>query len=155
MANVKVQGTQFYILDDTDTGNEVIELTGVTNPGSFDSSQSDIDITHLGSTAREKLAGLTEYSDASLEFNFDPADAGQTKMLALAASGASFRLLVAFADGSADPTYSGGYTLPADRTYRDIPIASVTVSETGGIDDIWRGTYNLKVSGAVTKVAKP
>lgn len=153
--SILTQGTQFYILDEADTGNEVIELCGITDPGSFDVSETDIETTNLKSTAREKVSGLKEYSDGSMSFNYIADDAGQQKMLALEASGASFRLLVAFSDGVADPTYAGSYTLPADRTYRDIPVASVTASETASTDDIWRGTYNIKVAGEITKVAKP
>ena len=58
-------------------GTTIGEVTGFSGPGG---SASIIDVSHLGSTRREKRMGLPDEGQLTLELNLVPADAGQIKL---------------------------------------------------------------------------
>ena len=57
------------------TMTRVGEITDFTGPGG---AAAIIDITHLGSTAKEKLPGLRDEGQLSMTLNFNATDTGQT-----------------------------------------------------------------------------
>ena len=74
---LKTQGTEIYLLDDTDTGNEVRKLGNITDLGEFGPVAGDIDVTNLDSTAKEYFSGLVDNGTITIGFNYDPADVSQ------------------------------------------------------------------------------
>lgn len=149
---IKTQGTRVFIYDSADTGNEVTEVIGVTDLGSFSSSKTSIPTTHLGSTQVDKVSGLTDNGTTSMAFNVDDTDAGQIKMRSLDTAGTQFRIFVCYSNGTEIPSYSGSLTVPTDRSYVDATV-TVTVTEQGSTDDIIRGSFEFDVS-AKTRVLK-
>lgn len=77
MTALKSEGVCLYI--DSEVGSPATrtligEVTDFTGPGG---SAAIIDVTHLKSTAKEKLVGLPDEGQLSMNLNLDPADAGQ------------------------------------------------------------------------------
>jgi len=56
------------------TDTKIGEVTDFTGPGG---AAAVIDITHLGSTAKEKMIGLRDEGQLSMTMNFVATDAGQ------------------------------------------------------------------------------
>ena len=77
MTALKSEGVCLYISDDTGSPSLRVligEVTDFTGPGG---SAAVIDVTHLKSTAKEKLIGLPDEGQISMNLNLDPADPGQ------------------------------------------------------------------------------
>lgn len=152
MATLKTQGTEVYILDSTDTGNEVRKIGQITNVGEFSPSTTEIETTDLDSTKKEFVNGLTDNGTITIQYNYDPQDSSQANLLSRQ-GGANVRFLIACSESSTDPTYSSGYTLPTDRTTFDFTAGVQNVGKGAQVDDIWRGSFTLRVSGEVTETA--
>lgn len=79
------QGYSAYTSGGTATAQtmtEVGECRGITS--AFDGEATDIDVTHLRSTAKEYLTGLPEFGNVSMNLWLPlTADVGQTKLRAL------------------------------------------------------------------------
>ncbi len=78
---IDLDSTDLTITDNTDaatmtpqTWTEIGEVTDFSGP---DGSASEIDVTHLQSTAKEFLMGLKDEGTYSLSINWVPDDAGQ------------------------------------------------------------------------------
>lgn len=128
MAAIDAQGTIITI--DSDVIGGVVSFAGL------DGEASDIDITNLASTAKEYRQGLQDFGNFSMELVRDPNDAGQATMMTNKASQAASTIVI---------------TLPDTVT---LNVATFTafvksISLAGGVDDIARGTANLKISGSV------
>lgn len=126
---IDAQGATFTINSQTVGG--IISFSG------FDGEASDIDITTLDSTAKEFRQGLQDFGNFSMEILRDPNDAGQAELLTQRAAQTSSTCVL---------------TLPDDVTLNRATftayVKSVTIS--GAVDDVARGTVNLKISGSVT-----
>jgi len=150
MAELKTQGTDFYILDAADTGSEVIKIVGITGFSGVGGTAGEIDITDLDSVAREFLPGLKDNGSISLNLKWEPDEASQVKLEELF-GGANVRFLVAGAEAATAPTFSGGsYTIPTDRTTLDFSAGVLQFQKDSETDNIWRATVSLRVSGAIT-----
>lgn len=125
---IDAQGTTFTINGQTVGG--IISFSG------FDGEASDIDITTLDSTAKEYRQGLQDFGNFSLEILRDPNDTGQAELLTQKAAQTSSTCVL---------------SLPDDVT---LNVATFTayvksVSIAGGVDDVARGTVNMKITGSV------
>lgn len=152
MAALKTQGTEIYILDDTDSGNEVRKIGQITGFSGVGGQAGEIDVTDMDSTAREFLAGLKDNGTVSINVNWDPQDASHTTLDALV-GGASKRIFIACSESATQPTYSAGYTLPTDRTTLDFTGSILSFSKDAETDNVWRGSLQIRVSGAITTTA--
>lgn len=151
MTVIKTQGTELYILDPTDTGNEVRKIGRVTGAGEFSTSTTEITTTNLDSTSVEKINGLTDNGTVTFQYDYDPQDGGQLSLMSRK-GGSNARFLLCLSESSTPPSYSGGnYVLPTDRTTLDFFAAVQSVDKGGNTDDIWRGSFTLSISGTVTE----
>ncbi|MBW0450844.1 phage tail tube protein [Paraburkholderia phenoliruptrix] len=135
---ISAQGSKFFI-DTAAEGAAQPTWTQVKNLKSFsgfDGSATEIDVTDLDSTAKEKRLGLMDNGSFSIDVNVNIADPGQAALKAAqkASSLESFKLQ--YPDGSAD-TF--------DASVKSFPIA-------GGTDAVLTATVSLTISGAVTTV---
>jgi hypothetical protein len=98
-------------------------------------SRGEIDVTHLGSTARETIAGLMDYGEIPISGNYIKADVGQAALLASQVSGAVATLEVDFTTEAEKATCS----------------AWVKSFKVGNIqpDGAYQFTAVLKVTGAI------
>lgn len=150
MAKVKTQGTELYLLDDTDSGNEVRKIGKITGFSGIGGEAGEIDVTDMDSVAREFLAALKDNGTVTVNFDYDPQDEAQQTMDALQ-GGDNKRFLLALSETDTQPTYGSDYTLPTDRTTFGFNAGVRSFQLDGNADDVWRGTTNLRVSGDITK----
>ena len=129
MAAIDAQGASFTF--NSQTVGQIQSFSG------FDGEAADIDITTLASTAKEFRQGLQDFGNFSMEILRDPNDVGQDEL---------------FTSKAAQSTQTCVLTLPDDvvlnRATFTAYVKSLTIS--GGVDDIVRGTVNLRITGAVT-----
>ena len=150
MAVLKTKGTEFYILDDTDTGNEVLKVGQVTSFNINDSDDPQINTTNFDSTRQEFVSGLPGELGSTIGLDFDPQNTAHVKIRDAREAGTTLRIFVASSESDTQPTFSAGFTLPTDRTTWDIPAARITSFDLDvSADDIWRGTTGIAFS-AVT-----
>lgn len=153
MATVKTQGTEFFILDATDTGNEVrkiAQITGFSGVGS--GSATEIDTTNFDSLAKEFVIGLRDNGSITINLDWDPAD-GSHETLNTLVGGANKRFIIGSSASAADPSYTSTFTIPTDRDTIDFQAGVVSFQLDAATDDVWRGTVELRVSGALTITA--
>jgi len=146
---LKTQGTEIWLLDATDSGNEVRKIGNITDIGEFGPSGGDIDVTNMDSTAMEYFAGLVDNGTVSISYNYDPANTTQQTLQALA-GGANKRFVIGCSDGTTDVTYTSTFVIPTDRTTFDFTANVQGMPKGASTNDVWRGTINLRVSGAIT-----
>ena len=81
----ETQGTRFFWSAST-TLSTAVEINEVQNWSGLGGTAPVIDVTHLGSTAREKMMGLRDPGELSLGLIYNATDAGQVALEADAAS---------------------------------------------------------------------
>ena len=128
MAAIDAQGTIFVFNSQT--------VGGIQTFAGFDGEAADIDITTLASTAKEFRQGLVDFGNFSLELLRDPNDVGQNEMLTAKAGQLTKTCIL---------------TLPDDVVLNvatfSAYVKSLTIS--GGVDDVVKGTANLRITGTV------
>ena len=129
---IETQGVVFKW--NTNTVGEIVSFTG---PGG---SASIIDITHLGSTRREKMMGIPDEGQFSFDVNLVPADTGQVALRADRASRTKRECILELTDDSVDPT-----TLTFDAYCLNFSIQ-------GAVDDKVQASVTLEITGEVTWV---
>lgn len=129
MAVINAQDTTFTFNGQTVGG--IISFSG------FDGEATDIDITTLASTAKEYRQGLQDFGNFSIELFRDQNDAGQAAISTALA---------------AQSTVTCVLTLPDDVALNVATFSAYAKSMdlTGSVDEVARGTVNMKVTGSVT-----
>jgi len=107
------------------------EVHDTDGPGG---SASVIDVTHLQSTAKEKMIGLMDEGQLSLSVNWVPGNAGQAALQTARSSRALKNIRLTYSDGTIQ-TFSA-YVL--------------NFSVAGAVDDKVSGSITLEISGVVT-----
>lgn len=152
---IRTQGTEIWVLDTTQSPGALIKLANISGYGDFGPQADDIITTNLDSTAVEKLAGLVDNGDATLQLNV--ADLESHRWLYdNCGNGERYYFCIGYSDGTADPTAPGGSEIvaPASRT-SDIFYASVkSFRQSVNTNDVLRATAALSISGAITKAWK-
>lgn len=154
MANtgLKVQGTEIWLLDAADSGSEVRKIGNITAIGDVGGSAGEIECTNFDSTSKEFLTGLKDNGSITISYNYDPQNAAQTTLKALE-GGANKRFVIGLSEAATDVTYTSVFVIPPDRTTFDFSAGVQSMTKGGALDDIWRGTITLRISGDVTEVA--
>lgn len=122
-------------VDTTTAGTPDTEVLGVRNYSGLDGEASEIDTTHLRSTAKEFDIGLQDFGGFTMEWLTDYSDPGQTALRDAQASGEKKTFSVTFTDGSV-ATFEA-YVKNAQRL-------------SGGVDATVDGGATLRITGAVT-----
>ena len=130
MASIQAQGTTFTFADGVPVAQTV---AGIQSFSGFDGESTEIDITTLASTAKEFDVGLEDFGSLSLEVIYDPSDAGQAAILAAKTAAATRECVLTLSSG--------------DIATFDVIVKSF--SNAGGVDDVIKGTVNLRITGAV------
>lgn len=76
---IESQGSILYWSTTTSLSTNIAvgEVTGFNGPTG---SANAIDVTHLLSTAKEKMMGLRDEGQITLDLNYSPSNSGQTKL---------------------------------------------------------------------------
>lgn len=131
---LKSQGALFEVDDGSAVFNAVGEVIDIQGPGG---DATEINTTHLSSTAQEFVMGLPDNGTVTLTCNLDPADTdGQVRMRDLRDSQALNPFRITLTDSPASTISFSGYVLG-----QTVNIAT---------DDRIQTTFNVRVSGAVT-----
>lgn len=131
---IDAQGTTIEI-DDLTEGTPDVEIGKVKSFSGFDGEASEIDATHLKSTAKEKRLGLQDFGGLTLEWQTDFSDAGQTVCRTAQASRAVKTVRLTFPDTST-------------ATFQAIVKNAQRIS--GGVDGLVDGGASMSITGAVT-----
>lgn len=135
---IVAQGTVFEI-GNADSPLTYTVIKDVASFSGFDGSASEIDVTHLGSTAKEFLMGLQDYGNFSMEVSFKESDPGQ-RLLRVAKGAATKRnFRITFSDGS--KALFQAFVL--------------SISAAGAVDAKIDSSVNLRITGDVTFEAAP
>lgn len=130
MATIDAQGVTITYEDNlaaAQTVGGVISFTGL------DGEAADIDITTLASTAKEFKQGLQDFGNFSMEILRDYDDAGQAALLDAMDNQATREMVVTMPSGTLNVITFQAYVK--------------SISTEGAVDDVVRGTVNLKISG--------
>lgn len=153
MAELKTQGTELFLLDDTDSGNEVRKIGNVTSLSGVGGTAGEIDVTNFDSTAREFLAALKDNGTVSFNVNWDPQDGSHEALDAIVGADTNRRFVIACSESDTDPTYSSTFTIPTDRTTLDFSGAALSFQKDAETDNVWTGSVEIRVSGDITITA--
>jgi hypothetical protein len=110
------------------------EVKEIKNFNGFDGSASEIDVTHLQSTAKEFRMGIQDNGQFNVDGNFLPGDAGQDLMRAARASREIQDFKITWSDDST--TTFQGFVQGAPRS--------------GGVDAIVEASFTIRISGDIT-----
>ena len=114
-------------------GGAIGEVTGFNGPGG---SASIIDVSHLGSTSREKRMGLPDEGQLSLDVNLLPGNAGQIALRNDRASRTKREAILTLTDTT-------NTTLTFDAYCTGFSIQ-------GSVDNKIQASITLEITGAVT-----
>lgn len=131
---ISAQGTTFSIDTASSGGPTYTAVGNIKTFSGFDGASSEIDVTNLSSTAKEYRLGLEDNGQFSIELDRDFADAGQTALLAARDSqaGKSFKLLLSNGENAIFTGYVKKFSMA------------------GGVDQVVKGSVDIRISGAVT-----
>jgi hypothetical protein len=100
LKGVDTSGYSAYTSGGTATEQTMTEVGQVNSIEGFNGQSTEIDTTHLRSTAKEFLIGLQDFGTVSLGLLLASGDAGQAKLRALKASAAIGTFSLTLSDGT-------------------------------------------------------
>lgn len=111
-----------------------IEVEEITSFNGFDGEANQIDVTHLRSTAKERIMGLQDWGSFNIETNWIGEDAdGQSLMRAHRANQEKANFKLTLSDGTI-ATFEGYVT---------------SAPMSGGVDAKVDGGFNISITGDV------
>ena len=75
---MKTQGTELYVLDDTIAAPAALKIGNITNIGELGGTTDDIEVTNLDDVAKQFIQGLPDNGELSLELRHSAACERQT-----------------------------------------------------------------------------
>lgn len=135
------QGTEFFwstsTAASTASGSLVGEVTDFSGPGG---QANVIDVTHLLSTAKEKLVGLRDEGQLTMSLNLSFTDAAQIALRADRATRTMRKCVIKFNDNTTD----------AAKTKAIFDGYVLGFSVTGAVDNKVSANAVIEITGAVT-----
>lgn len=151
---LRTQFTQLYLLNSgaDGAGSEIVKVGNITGFGEFGKMANDLPTTNLESKAVEKISGLADNGDMTLNINIDPKSAAHKLLDSLAGTDARREFVIGYSDGPDVAATAGrgvaSATVGAGGTgYTSAP--TVTISGGGGTGATAVATIS---GGAVTAV---
>lgn len=121
----------------TAAANAIGEVVGFSGP----SGQANaIDVTHLGSTAKEFMMGLRDEGEVTLDINFVPGDAGQIRLRTDRINRSLKKCVIKLNDSTTD----------AATTKLTFDAYCLGLTAQGSVDNALKGTVTVKINGGVT-----
>jgi len=132
---IETQGCKFFWSTSTaqSTAQEVGEVVDFGGPGG---AAGVIDVTHLQSTAKEKMIGLRDEGQFTMTLNYNPTNTGQIALVSDRASRTKRKALLKFSDTATSCAVFDGYCLQ--------------FSVNGAADDKIVANAAIEITGAVT-----
>lgn len=139
---IRAQGTTFKI--STGVLDQVVgQVTGFSGLGG--GSTTEIDISHLGSAAKEFLPGLRDNGTITVNLNTELTDQGQRLLWQKLNAGTVEEFQISVPNAA----------VPASPTILTLNGAILTFEIGASVDDAYRSTVSIRVSGAVTGFPAP
>lgn len=143
---IRTQGTETWVLDTTQSPPAIVKIGNVSGYGDFGPQADDIILTNLESSRVEKLSGLPDDGDATLNINL--ADIAAHRFLSSVVGGERFYFYFGYGDGTADPSLVGDVlTPPASRTGDRVYASVKSFRKQVNTNDVLRVTVALAISG--------
>lgn len=151
---IKTQGTQIYLINPDD--ESVVEVGCPTGADISGRTTDEIDTTCLSASERSFVSGLRNNGTVSMPINYDPANSSHTLLEDLQEAGTVVEWAIGYSDGTADPTADSGGTFdcPTTRSWRRFRGYVSEFSESFATNTIVTASLSIKISGAITRVAK-
>jgi hypothetical protein len=132
---IESQGAFFYLSTTTSLSTNIAvgQVTGFNGPTG---SANVIDVTHLQSTAKEKMIGLRDEGQITLDLNCFPGDAGQVKLRECRAARTQCNWALKLNDTAITMLNANGY------------ISGYAI--TGSVDNKVNLSVTIEITGAVT-----
>ncbi len=138
---IESQGTIFYwstsTAASTSTSHAVAEVVGFNGPSG---GANVIDVSHLGSTAKEKLLGLRDEGQVTLDVNFRPGTTSQDYMRTCRAQRLMRKAVIQLNDNTTEAART--------KIIFDAYVGGFSVS--GAVDQVVKGSITLEITGACT-----
>lgn len=138
---IESQGAVFFwstsTAASTSTSHAVAEVVGFNGPTG---SANVIDASHLGSTAKEKLIGLRDEGQVTLDVNYRPGTTAQDYMRTCRAQRLMRKGVIQFNDNTTDAA--------KNKIIFDAYVSGFSI--TGAVDQIVKGSITLEITGACT-----
>lgn len=138
---IESQGTIFYWSTSTaasmSTSHAVAEVVGFNGPSG---GANVIDVSHLGSTAKEKLLGLRDEGQVTLDVNFRPGTTSQDYMRTCRAQRLMRKAVIQLNDNTTEAART--------KIIFDAYVGGFSVS--GAVDQVVKGSITLEITGACT-----
>jgi hypothetical protein len=135
------QGTEFYWCTSTAASTAAAGLVGEVVDFSGPGGQANvIDVTNLGSTAKEKLVGLRDEGQLSMSLNLSFTDVGQILIRSDRATRTKKKCVIKFNDNTTD----------AAKTKAIFDGYCLGFSVSGAVDDAVKANAVIEITGAVT-----
>jgi hypothetical protein len=136
----EAQGTQLFWGDTTSLSTASTNLIGEVKSFSGPSGSAGIiDITSMASTAKEKLIGLRDEGQITLECNLNTVDAAQMKLRTDRANRTLKAWILKLNDNSTD----------AAKTRLKGEGYCTGFSVSGGVDDVVKSSITIEITGGV------
>jgi hypothetical protein len=132
---IESQGCVLY-WSTTTSLSTVISVGQVVGFNGPTGSANVIDASHLGSTAKEKMIGLRDEGQITLDCNLAPSDMGQVKLRECRAARTQGNWAIKMTDTAITMLNGHGY------------VSGFSV--TGAVDQIVKASITIEISGAVT-----
>lgn len=131
---IEAQGTIAFWSTSTalSTAQKIGEVVGFNGPSG---SAAVIDVTNLGSTAKEKIMGLPDEGQVTLDLTYSSTDVGQVALRNDRSSRTKRKLAVKLNDGSS--------------SMFDVDAYVTGLSLTGAVDDIIKSSVTFELTGPV------
>jgi hypothetical protein len=158
IGTLKTQGTELFFTNPLTTAADIVKVacpTGITGLGG---PADQLDDTCLDSTERTFKPGLRTPSAISVPINFIPSSPSHQALLALFQSGQSMNWMIAFSDGTVDPTVvnsAGLITPPANRTSIRFDGYVSDFNLDIATNEIVRATLTIQRSGSILMTPGP
>ena len=138
---IESQGTIFYwstsTAASTSTSHAVAEVVGFNGPSG---GANVIDVSHLGSTAKEKLLGLRDEGQVTLDVNFRPGTTSQDYMRTCRAQRLMRKAVIQLNDNTTEAART--------KIIFDAYVSGFSIS--GAVDQVVKGAITLEINGACT-----
>ena len=138
---IESQGTIFYwstsTAASTSTSHAVAEVVGFNGPSG---GANVIDVSHLGSTAKEKLLGLRDEGQVTLDVNFRPGTTSQDYLRSCRATRTMRKGVIQLNDNTTEAART--------KIIFDAYVGGFSVS--GAVDQVVKGSITLEITGACT-----
>jgi len=149
---LKTQGTELFMQKGSAGSATLVKIAEVRSMDGIGGGSTDtIDVTDWDSTAKEKLTGLTDNGELTMELNFG-SNTSMKELYTKLDSKEVTNFWLAFSEAATDPTMSSPPTvvLATTRSHFAFSATVKQITLQGQQNDSWKARVTIEISGAIT-----